>query len=107
MSSVQQIGRVDATVGIDLARHRHGVGRRGHRIGTVEDQPAVALEPEIGRAAGGDQTGRRRGGRAGAIVAQQYLPERLKDRRYYEPTAYGAEKTIAERLAWWARRLKQ
>ena len=35
----------------------------------------------------------------GHIVAQQHLPDRLKDRRYYEPTDIGEERVIRERLA--------
>jgi putative ATPase len=40
-----------------------------------------------------------------AIVAQQYLPDALSDRRYYDPTGHGVEKTIRERMAWWQRKL--
>lgn len=32
------------------------------------------------------------------VVAQQYLPDELDGRRYYEPTAHGFEKQIAARL---------
>lgn len=39
------------------------------------------------------------------IVPQDYLPERLRGRRYYEPAGHAEEKRIAERLAWWRRRL--
>jgi len=41
------------------------------------------------------------------IVAQQYLPDRLRDRRYYEPADHGEERTIRERLAWWRRKLSE
>jgi len=34
--------------------------------------------------------------------AQEYLPEALRGSRYYEPSAFGFEKEIAKRLAWWA-----
>lgn len=34
----------------------------------------------------------------GAIAAQEYLPESLQGTRYYEPTEYGYERTISERL---------
>ncbi|MEW6325125.1 MAG: replication-associated recombination protein A, partial [Nitrospirota bacterium] len=34
----------------------------------------------------------------GHVVEQDYLPERLKGRRYYEPTDQGAERDIKERL---------
>jgi putative ATPase len=33
------------------------------------------------------------------VVAQQYAPDQVADRRYYEPSAHGAERTTAERLA--------
>jgi len=34
-------------------------------------------------------------------VPQEYLPDRLRGARWYEPTEFGHEKTIRERLAWW------
>lgn len=41
------------------------------------------------------------------IVRQSYLPERLARARYYEPAPHAEEKRIAERLAWWRRRLDE
>jgi len=35
------------------------------------------------------------------VVAQQYLPDKLKGRRFYEPTDRGYEKTIRQRLEYW------
>lgn len=35
----------------------------------------------------------------GAIAAQEYLPESLEGRRYYEPTEYGYERTVTERIS--------
>ena len=32
---------------------------------------------------------------------QDYLPDELADRVFYEPTAFGFEKEIAKRLEWW------
>lgn len=40
------------------------------------------------------------------VAAQEYLPDELRGERYYEPGGFGFEKTIAERLAWWAERRK-
>ena len=41
----------------------------------------------------------------GAVVEQDYLPDALAGRHYYEPTDRGREREIAERLrAWRARR---
>ena len=38
------------------------------------------------------------------FASQEYLPESLKDRRYYEPTDLGEEKEIRERLEkWWGK----
>jgi putative ATPase len=34
-------------------------------------------------------------------VAQTYLPDELKDATFYEPSPFGHEKRIAERLKWW------
>lgn len=41
------------------------------------------------------------------IVEQPYGPEGLALPRFYKPTEGGNEKTIRERLAWWARRLAE
>ena len=35
------------------------------------------------------------------VVAQDYLPDKLKGRRFYEPTERGYEKTIRQRLEYW------
>ena len=38
----------------------------------------------------------------GAFVAQQYIPDNVKDRLYYEPTASGYEDDVRRRLrTWW------
>lgn len=34
----------------------------------------------------------------GAVAAQDYLPESLQGRRYYEPTEFGYERTVTDRL---------
>jgi putative ATPase len=36
-----------------------------------------------------------------AYVPQEYLPEALRGQRWYEPSEFGYEKTVKERLAWW------
>jgi putative ATPase len=36
-----------------------------------------------------------------AYIPQEYLPDRLRGRRFYEPGPFGFEKEIAKRLAWW------
>jgi len=36
-------------------------------------------------------------------AGQEYLPEVLRDASWYEPTDVGFEKTVKERLEWWAR----
>lgn len=41
------------------------------------------------------------------IVKQQYLPDRLRGRRYYDPADHGEERTLRERLAWWRRKLDE
>jgi len=38
------------------------------------------------------------------VSGQTYLPEGLEGERFYEPGRFGFEKTIAERLKWWAER---
>ncbi len=44
---------------------------------------------------------------ADAFVPENYFPETLGHRTYYEPSEAGHEKTIAERLkAWWGDRRK-
>lgn len=37
-------------------------------------------------------------------LPQEYLPERLRGATFYEPSEFGFEKRIAERLAWWEER---
>jgi putative ATPase len=42
---------------------------------------------------------------ADAFVPENYFPETLGKRKYYEPSEAGHEKVIAERLkAWWGRK---
>jgi putative ATPase len=36
-----------------------------------------------------------------AYTPQDYLPDEVADRVFYEPTAFGFEKEIAKRLEWW------
>jgi len=38
------------------------------------------------------------------VVAQQHLPDRLRDRQYYQPTDIGEERAIKERLQRWRAR---
>jgi putative ATPase len=40
------------------------------------------------------------------FVDETYLPENLKDRKYYHPTDFGFEKEIKKRLAWWKKKRK-
>jgi len=42
-----------------------------------------------------------------AIVEQEYLPDNLKGRRYYEPTDRGVEAEIKKRLEEWRKRMKR
>jgi len=35
------------------------------------------------------------------FVDQEYLPESLQGRKFYEPSKFGFEKTIQERIDWW------
>jgi putative ATPase len=41
------------------------------------------------------------------VSDQTYLPEAMKGERFYEPGRFGFEKTIGERLRWWAERREQ
>jgi putative ATPase len=36
-----------------------------------------------------------------AYIPQEYLPEALRGKRFYEPGAFAFEKEIAKRMAWW------
>ncbi len=40
----------------------------------------------------------------GHAAGQEYLPDVLRGAKWYEPTDQGFEKTVAERLKWWAER---
>jgi len=42
----------------------------------------------------------------GLAAGQEYLPEQLRGAKWYEPTRFGFEKTLSERLDWWARKKK-
>jgi len=43
----------------------------------------------------------------GAYTSQEYLPDKLKGRRFYFPSGRGYEKTIKERLEKWRRQRKK
>jgi putative ATPase len=36
-----------------------------------------------------------------AYIPQEYLPDKLRGRTFYQPGAFGFEKEISKRLAWW------
>jgi len=38
-----------------------------------------------------------------AYLAQEYLPDALRGAAWYEPTDFGYEKTVKERMEWWAK----
>ncbi|OLB51035.1 MAG: hypothetical protein AUI08_04070 [Gemmatimonadetes bacterium 13_2_20CM_2_65_7] len=38
---------------------------------------------------------------ADAYLPQEYLPESLRGRAWYQPSDFGYEKTVKERMAWW------
>ena len=40
---------------------------------------------------------------ADAYAPQEYLPEALRGAQWYEPTEFGYEKTVKERIDWWQR----
>jgi putative ATPase len=40
-------------------------------------------------------------------VAQEYLPEKLRGRRYYFPSSFGFEKEIQKRIQWWSKKKQQ
>ena len=37
-----------------------------------------------------------------AYVPQEYLPDALRGRKWYEPTEYGLERDVKKRMEWWA-----
>ena len=41
------------------------------------------------------------------FVDETYLPENLKDRKYYHPTDFGFEREIKKRLEWWEKKKGQ
>tara|TARA_B100002051_G_C16521316_1_gene527894 strand:+ start:181 stop:612 length:432 start_codon:yes stop_codon:yes gene_type:complete len=41
------------------------------------------------------------------VSDQTYLPKQVEGECFYEPSAFGFEKTIADRLRWWAERRKK
>jgi putative ATPase len=36
-----------------------------------------------------------------AYIPQQYLPDELRDAEFYAPGAFGFERDVAKRMAWW------
>ena len=40
----------------------------------------------------------------GRIVRQEYLPQKMKGRKYYTPSEFGFEKTVDKRMRWWEER---
>jgi putative ATPase len=42
-----------------------------------------------------------------AYIPQEYLPDRLVGEELYTPGAFGFEKEIAKRLAWWEERKRR
>ncbi len=42
-----------------------------------------------------------------AYVYQEYLPESLRNKKFYTPSNMGFEKKIAERMAWWEQKKKE
>jgi putative ATPase len=40
----------------------------------------------------------------GNIVAQEHMPDKLKGRKYYNPTENGMEKEVKERLDKWKKK---
>lgn len=42
----------------------------------------------------------------GHAAGQEYLPEKLVGAKWYDPTRFGFEKTLAERIAWWQKTRK-
>ncbi len=43
----------------------------------------------------------------GGVAPQRYLPERLLGRTFYDPGRFGFEKTLAERMRWFAERRRE
>jgi putative ATPase len=43
----------------------------------------------------------------GRIAAQEYLPEGVRRRVFYEPGEFGFEREIAKRMEWWEKRRKE
>ncbi|MEJ2679296.1 MAG: recombination factor protein RarA, partial [Gemmatimonadota bacterium] len=40
-------------------------------------------------------------------IPQEYLPDAVRGQRYYEPSRFGFEKRIAERMEWWDARRRE
>ena len=44
---------------------------------------------------------------ANAYLPQEYLPETLRGQRWYQPSEFGYEKTVKERMEWWEKLKKE
>ena len=43
----------------------------------------------------------------GAFSGQDYLPEKLRGKRFYEPAQFGFEREIAKRMEWWDQKRRE
>jgi putative ATPase len=41
------------------------------------------------------------------LVSQEYFPPRLRGKRYYTPSEFGFEKTLARRIKWWEEKRRE
>ncbi|MBC7263274.1 MAG: AAA family ATPase [Chloroflexi bacterium] len=76
------------------------------RLGAIEVPDHLKDASRDGKALGHGKGYKYPHGYPGHHVAQQYLPDRLQGRRYYEPGEQGYERVIRERLERWRKAMR-
>ena len=75
-----------------------------HLAGSTHELPHRTAPPGLMKGLGYGAGYRYVPAEADGVSDQEYLPEVLRGERFYEPGRFGFEKTIEERLRWWADR---
>ena len=86
----------------------------GEALAAAQDTPAAPVPMHIRNAPTGlmKELGYGKGYRYAhdspdAYLPQEYLPDQLRGTTFYTPGAFGYEKRVAERMAWWDKRKQQ
>jgi putative ATPase len=104
-----QYNLAQATIYLATAPKSNSAGAYFKALAEVEEEGIVEVPDHLkdssrdGKALGHGEGYKYPHQHPGHFVRQQYLPDRLQGRRYYEPSDQGYEKEIRERLERWRR----